>query len=53
MPTPAPITPITAADALNTGIAMVQQLGLIAMISFGALVSAAVLLYRRFRSASR
>lgn len=54
MPTPAPITPITAADALNTGVAVVQMLGLMGVIAFFAVfVPAAALLWRRFKGGSR
>jgi len=53
MPTPAPVEAVTVAEVLNSGVAIIQTFGLMAFITFGALVGAAVMLYRRFRSASR
>lgn len=41
MPTPAPITPVTAGEALNSGVAIVQMLGLIGFIMFGYILWAA------------
>jgi len=50
MPTPAPITPLTAADALNTGVAIVQMLGFMGVLAFFVVfVPGAILLWRRFR----
>lgn len=53
MPTPAPITPVTATEALNTGVAIIQMLGIYAFILFALFVGASVMLFRRFRGGSR
>ena len=53
MPTPAPIDAVTAADALNTGVAIIQMLGVFAFITFAAFASTAFWLYKRAKSASR
>jgi hypothetical protein len=53
MPTPAAVTAVTAADALNTGVAVIQMFGVFAFITFSGFVGAAVMLYKRVKSASR
>lgn len=53
MPTPEPITAVTAVEALNTGTAIIQQFGLVAFITFAGFVSAAFMLYRRMKGAAR